>query len=501
MKLRIAAVFAGLLLALAGFFVWIAQSDWLRGRVLTGIVTEAERVTGGAVKLKAFRFDWRTLTAEVDEFEIRGTEPADQAPLLTVDKIRVGLTIISLLARDIRVKKIEAIRPRAHLILLANGKTNIPAPKIRKTGKGAAQTILDLKIGQFDARNGEFLLADTVTPWEARGEKLEAQIAYEPKGGRYSGTVGVAALHVKQFDVQLTASAAMELDRIIVVDAKLRTAGSEVNLRNTMMHHFADPVWTGQYEAKVALKEFLKGAQGTAVASGSGRFVSPKDYQVTGNMTGSGIGFELFRNMSVAADFDAGPEKVFVKRANIRVMGGEVVGSGELLGFERFKASGRLEHFGLAQVATLRTKQKLPYDGIIGGSFKIEGTMRNQRGQAQLVISPVKAGAPVRGNIQVKFDTGARRIELGHSSIDLPHSHVEVAGTLGDRLDVQVDSSDAKDLLPFLLEKAKPDVGWGGMAFRGTVSGPLDHPMVAGSATGRDVRYQKYTVGSVAGDF
>jgi translocation and assembly module TamB len=502
MKLRLAAIFAGLLIVLAGVSVWLAQSDWLRDKVLREIVTQAERVTGGAVRLRAFRFDWKTLTAEVDRFEIRGTEPAGEAPLLAVEKIRVGLTIVSLFARDIRVGTIEVIRPRAHLMLLANGKTNIPEPKIRTKNKGAAQTILDLKIGKFDLRNGEFLVAHTVTPWEARGEKLEAQVAYDPGGARYTGTVAVAALHMKPCDVQVTASAAMEADRLMISSARLKTAESEVELRNTMMHHFAEPVWTGQYQAKVALKEFLKGAQGVAVASGSGRFVSTTDYRVTGNVTGAGLGFAWFRNASLAADFDAGPEKVTVRRAGVRVMGGEVVGSGELLGYERFKASGRLEHFDLAQVAALRTKQKLPYDGLIAGPFQVEGTLRQQKGQAQLALSPVKAGTPVRGDVSVRFDTAARRIELGRSWVDLPHSHVEATGTLGDRLEVKADSTDAGDLLPLLLlEKTKPDFAWAGMTFRGTVSGPLERPTVAGMATGRDVKYGQYALESVAGDF
>ena len=204
--------------------------------------------------------------------------------------------------------------------------------------------------------------------------------------------------------------------------------------------------------------------------------------------------------MTVAADFDAGPGKVAIKRASVRAMGGEVVGSGELLDFQKIKASGRLEHFDLAQVATLRTKQKLPYDALINGPFQVEGTLRQQKGQAQLTVSPVKTGAPVRGELAVKFDTAARRIEMGHSWIDLPHSHVEVSGTLGERLDVKADSTDASDVLP-LFEKTKPDIAWGAVTFRGTVSGPLNEPVVAGSATARDVRYQEYKVQSVAGDF
>jgi translocation and assembly module TamB len=506
MKLRIAAVLVGLPIMLAWVGVWIAQSDWLRERVLTEIVTQAERVTGGAVKLKAFRFNWRALTAEVDQFEIRGTEPADQAPLLTVEKIRVGLTIVSLVTRDIRISTVEAIRPRVHLILLANGKTNIPEPKLKTRTKGAVQTILDLKIGRFDARMGEFLLANTVTPWEAKGEHLETQIEYEPKGARYSGNVSLAKLFVKPYELQVTAGAAMELDRIVILRAQIKTGGSEVELKNTMLHHFSSPEWTGQYDAKVALKDLLKGAEGVALATGSGRFVSTKDYQVTGSATGTGIGFDLFRgfiprNMTVAADFDAGPDKVSVKRATVRTLGGEVVGSGELLGFAQFKASGRLEHFDLAQVTTLRTKQKLPYDAMIDGPFQIEGTLRQQKGQAQLAVSPVKTGAAVRGDVAVKFDTATQRVELGHSWIDLPHSHLEVAGTLGERLEVKADSSDAADVLPLLLENAKPEIAWGAASFRGTVTGPLLDPLIAGFATGRDVKYQDYKVESVAGDF
>jgi len=164
MKLKIALVVTAFLISLTGVGVWVAQSDWLREKVLTAIVTQAEKTTGGAVKLKAFRLDWKTLIAEVDDFEIRGTEPANEAPLLTIDKIRVGLTIVSLVARDVRVAWVEATHPKAHLILLANGKTNIPQPKIRRQNKTAAETILDLKIGKYEVRNGEFLLAEKNLP-------------------------------------------------------------------------------------------------------------------------------------------------------------------------------------------------------------------------------------------------------------------------------------------------------------------------------------------------
>jgi translocation and assembly module TamB len=503
--LRLGLVLLALLLVLTGVGVWIAQSDWLRERVRTEIVTQAERASGGKVELGAFRFDWRNLTAQVDRFVIHGTEPAGQAPLLRVEKVTVQLQIISLFTRDFRIRKSEAIRPEAHLILAADGKTNIPQPKLRKPGKSVSEIILDLKINRFDVTDGSFLVEAAGQPphrhpWEAHGENLVAQLAYEERARRYTGTVSLAALHVKTVTLQITASASMEQDRILVTSATVRTAESEVSLRNTQMSHFASPVWTGQYQAKVVLKEFTKLARGTLLAQGSGRYVSLSDYQSTGKVTSQDFGFDRYRNLHVAADFDADPRKIVVKRARVQALGGDVTLAGELLDFERFKASGRAERVDLAQVVALYFKTKLAYDAGIAGPFNVEGTWHRLRGSASLTISPAKHGPAARGAAVVKFDTATRKVDLGHSYVDLPSSHVEATGTLGDRLEVKLDSRNAGDLLPF-LPGTRPDLSYGALTFNGTVTGPLDHPQIAGTAAAQNVRYQQQHLDLVTGDF
>jgi translocation and assembly module TamB len=503
--LRASLVVVVLLLLLTGTGVWIAQSDWLRERVRSEIITGTERVTGGKVELGAFRFDWHTLTAQVDRFVIHGTEPADQAPLLRVERATVELEIISLFARNFRLRKIEAIRPEAHLILGPDGKTNIPEPKVRKAGKGVAEIILDLKIARFDLSGGSFLLESAgqpprIRPWEAHGDNLTAQLAYEEAVRRYSGTISLAALQVKPLVLQITASASMEQDRILITQATVKSAQSELTLRNTQLNHFAAPVWTGQYQAKVVLKEFTKLARGTLLAEGSARYVSLSDYQSTGKASSSDFSFDVFHNLRVAADFDADPVKISVKRARVLTMGGEITGAGELVDFERYKASGRAAHFNLAQVVALYTKQKLPYNASIAGPFDVQGTFGSIRGSASLTISPAKQGPSARGEIAVKFDTATRKVDLGHSYVDLPASHVEATGTLGESLTVQLNSRDANDLLPF-LPGTKPDLQYGALTFAGTVAGPLDHPLIAGLVTAQNVKYQQQILDSVAGDF
>ncbi len=75
------AVTAGLLVA-ATVGVTIARSDWFREKVRERIISEAARAINGQVELGEFKFNWKTLTAELDNLTIHGTEPAGQPPLL-----------------------------------------------------------------------------------------------------------------------------------------------------------------------------------------------------------------------------------------------------------------------------------------------------------------------------------------------------------------------------------------------------------------------------------
>ena len=82
-----------------------------------------------ADEIGALQLDWRTLTAQVDNLTIHGTEPVDVAPLLAVKRIVIGFKIVSLVEREFNVALIEAEDPRAHLMIEPDGSTNLPRPK------------------------------------------------------------------------------------------------------------------------------------------------------------------------------------------------------------------------------------------------------------------------------------------------------------------------------------------------------------------------------------
>src|ERR1700733_870749 len=144
-----------LLVLLAGVSVLlIARSDWLREKLRTAVIEQAEKATGGRIEIKKVGLELTGMTAEVDGLVIHGTESPNMAPLLAVDHVTIGIRIISLWTRDVRLSRIDVIHPKVHIVVDVNGDINLPRPKV--PGKTSTQdAILNLKIGRFDVRNGE----------------------------------------------------------------------------------------------------------------------------------------------------------------------------------------------------------------------------------------------------------------------------------------------------------------------------------------------------------
>ncbi len=76
--ISVGSVIALLVIAVVAV-VWIGNSDWLREKFRQRIVAEAMAATGGRVEIGAFKLDWRTLTAELDNVVLHGKEPPGTA--------------------------------------------------------------------------------------------------------------------------------------------------------------------------------------------------------------------------------------------------------------------------------------------------------------------------------------------------------------------------------------------------------------------------------------
>jgi translocation and assembly module TamB len=514
--------------------VVLVRNGWVEEKIREKIVDAAETATGGKIEIGALRVDWKTWTATVDRLVIHGTEPVGAEPLLAVRRVVVGLKIISFIDRNINVRSVVVDDPRASLIVLPDGTTNVPQPKTTRTGKPVVETILGLKIGKFDLLNGVVAVdrysgGKTVTPWNARGENLTAHVTYNggstQQAPRYDGAISIAPLDLvwkgtgkSQVHVspRITLTASMEQNRVTVSTATVKLPQSEVELTNMVVDGFTKPVTTAHYSAHVALAEAEQAFHlvnfrhtGTINVTGDLRYVSATDYHATGEVKGSGIGYGKIPDMRVSAKVSADPDSLLIGALAIDAMGGQMRGGAEIRKLEDIHVAGRLDHFDARSLASLGGVAKLPYDGIVSGPFDLTGKLEDSNlhhlvADATLAVTPAPNDIPVHGAIAAKYNGATNTVALGRSWIELPSTRLDLTGVLGQRLEVRLSTHDLGDLAPVVDLKTlqatlAPQTG--SITFDGTVTGALADPRAAGHAIVQNANVRGQQIDSLTGDF
>ncbi len=522
-----------LIVVIAG--LTIVRSQWFHDKVRDRIVSEVEKSTGGRVEIDRFDFDWHTMTATVHGFTIHGTEPANDPPLLHADDIVVGLKIISILKRDVDIALLKVDQPKAFLLVAADGTTNVPNPKApKKSDKTPVETILDLAVGRFELNNGSAEIRGAGQPpkaqsYAAKGDNLHVVFTFDPAVPRYHGDISLAPMDVAYGDyrplpVNLTSTISIEKNKLVLETANLTSGDSQLHL-NGQIENFTAPVITGEYKAKVSVGQVgsilkLQSKQsGWLEANGSASYKTAADYAISGVVKAYDVDYRAagmsLRNLRAEAKIDGGPHTVSINDLKAYALGGEITAKAEIVEFDRYKVNGELHHFDIRQVATLATREKLPYDGNVSGPFFGEGRIQDLKynrfiATARLAISPAGRGMPVHGLLDAKYNGGKDELDLGKSFLALPNTRLEVSGILGRQLQVHLASSNLNDLLPAMQTAAKPGQAvpvipvtvtpTGKLVFDGTVTGKLANPVLAGHVGGSNFTVQNQTIDAVNAD-
>ena len=533
---RIAWITAGslllLLLVVALTGVLSVQSPWFYNKVRQRIVSVTETATGGRAEISKFTFDWRTLTATVTGFTLHGAEPANDPPLLHADQIVVGLKIISVFKRDFDIALLHVSRPHAFLLVARDGSTNIPTPKMPSaSNRPAIETILDLAIQHFDLNDGiaEIHASGSPPRWQsyhAKGDNLRALFTYDAKAPRYHGDLSAARLFFAYTGclpvlADLKATVAIEKNRIVLEQSEIVSGDSEMKV-NGRMENFTAPVITAEYRARLSVGQIgyvmkLKSRQsGWLEANGSASYKSAQDFALSGLMKAYDLNYQVpgvaLRNVRAQAKIDGGPKSISIDQIVLDALGGRLTGKAEVTNFERFKFNGEAKHFDILEVASLATREKLPYDGLASGPVFAEGRildLKNNRftATARVNISPASSGTPVHGMLDVKYNGARDTLDLGQSFIELPNTRLDLQGTMGQTLKVRLASSNLNDLLPVLQVAGSPTTPvpltltpQGQVTFDGTVTGKLESPVLAGHVGGANFIVQNEKIDSVNAD-
>jgi translocation and assembly module TamB len=190
----------GVLLVLAigsaiGLYFW-ASSPAFEDLVRRRMIAQLEDLTGGRVEIGSFEWDLLHLRATATGITIHGMEAASEAPYAHVDRLRVQIAVVGLftlgLPTRVVLQEAEILRPEFHLIVYADGSTNQPHPKSKRTSKTPAMdTLFDAEIGQLAIEQGTVHIANLRAPLDLEAHDAHVQLVWVPDAGYAMGPVAM----------------------------------------------------------------------------------------------------------------------------------------------------------------------------------------------------------------------------------------------------------------------------------------------------------------------
>jgi translocation and assembly module TamB len=464
---------AGVAIAVCGVGLLALQSQWFRNRVRQKIVSVTEHASGGRVEIGSFSYNWRDLTAEVSPFVLHGTEPAPEAPLLSADKIQIRLRIISLFEKKVDIASLVLERPRLHVMVAADGSTNIPRPKVAERSHSFVEQLLDLKVQHVELRHGQADYNSWKLPLDAAGEHLEVSLRYEatgPQAPRYlcsissqGGRISSPKLRTPA-EMGVDAEIAIGKNSIQLLSGKFASSGMNVDAAGTI-ESLSEPHAELDFNATVPLEELSKmisvpvEPRGTVDFLGHVSAGSGTPYHLTGKLSGKGLGYVHqgveISGVNFSTHADAGPAMIRLPDLELSTAQGRFHGAVQVAGSERVSVKGAVDGFPIAEVGRLTRRDTGALSGTVSGPIQLDGrvTPNGLAGvvaSAELALKAGEAGLPVQGLIVLNYDQRAGSFRLGDSQIVVGASQVSASGTFGDNVTVHVASRNLDDTIPVL---------------------------------------------------
>ena len=206
-------------------------------------------------------------------------------------------------------------------------------------------------------------------------------------------------------------------------------------------------------------------------------------------------GQTALRDINFTSQVHADPQQVQLAKMRLAAVGGEIIGDLRVEQFERLALDAELRNFDLQRVTRDVTSKHLGYAGVLSGPVKVRDNLKAKgttgvTAEAHLSIAPRTQGVPVSSHLNATYNGAQDTVELAQSYIALPHSRLDLIGTLGKQVDLHLLSRNLNDFLPAaaFASSGKPTTELpitlqnGTAALNARVTGSLSAPQLSGNA-------------------
>ena len=515
------ACVASIALLLIGISVLAVQSTWFKNKVRLRIVSIIEKTTGGRAELQDFDYEWRTLSVDMRGFVLHGSEAPSAPPLFKARRIHMQFTIVSFLKKDVDINNLTVDVPEIYLILKSDGNTNLPRPRVPAIRSNIAQQLINLAIQHFELNRGTAEVDNRKYSLDARGNQLQAVVAYASQPSRYSGSLSSRDVLLRSaVAAPLTADIATTFvlanDRLEFPHALIASKGNRVEGAATI-DHLAHPKTTFSLNAHLGATEvahfatFLGASSGALALTGSGTYAD-QHYSFEGSLDGLDMAYKgssfALTGITFGSTLTASNNGLFLSKLRAKALGATITGGLSLKHLRSLSLQGRFEGLSVREAGKLFTRRPLVWDGYASGPFTLAGDVKEMSSfelSSTADIVPGSHGIPLGGSVHLFYAAQGNSLRFADSALKLPDSIIGFSGALGDTLNLSLNSTNLQDLPPLLafVSPAHNALAFpfqldnGRAHFTGSIDGNLLSPSIKGRLALSRLRYRQFILDTV----
>ncbi|MGA9888520.1 MAG: hypothetical protein WBQ31_13555, partial [Candidatus Acidiferrales bacterium] len=390
--LRWLAAMLLLVVLLCGAAFLVLQSGLMNQWIRNSLVRQIEARTGARVELGAFHLHLLRLQAELDNLTLHGLEGPAELPLFHVNRLDVGLTILSFFHREFKIDQLIAEHPALYVRLSKGGASNIPTPQVPAGKNPWQETLFNLRIGRLELHDGSATINDQRIPLDVKGQNLAFLLQYAVASDGNDAYVGSLTWDQVQLALQrdlpfrfdVAAKFTLHRNAFELDEFTWKGPHSELNLR-AELPSFAKSDWDLHYRGRLSLQDirtiFREPLTPDLIAdfSGQGHYASG-DWSGSGHFDGHDIKmpYQWFHatNLETWGDYEFSKNLLTVQNLSVRALEGALDGHLEMdMKTLAFRTQTHFHHASLADAFSAVNNTDFPVDTLHwDGSIDVDST-------------------------------------------------------------------------------------------------------------------------------
>lgn len=531
------------LLVIFGPLAFVVTSAWFHNYALHKLEQEASAKLNTQVDLQNYSIHLSYLSADLYGLTIYGAPAHNDPPLLQVQHVSMGVRVISFLHKRWYLDRLRIDYPVVQVFTNSQGVSNIPA--ISSSSGGSTFNIFQVGVRHAKLDHGKLYLDNKKSDLEADLQDLDFRSEFNKAHQEYSAAVSYRNGHLRvgffqpiQHDLEAKFTATSNTFHLI--DARIKSGKSRVSVKG-FLKNYREPLVYAAYDADLNVEEVARILKRPSIPAGTVHTKGLVTYR-------QGAGRPLFDSLTVHGDVNSrllilktpnlytqvshiygdytlDNGNVTVQHLQACVLGGQLQASGsinDVAGNMRSKVTASLRGLSLATAQMLLPATDATRDIGLRGMMNADANASWGKTFSDLIVQGnanvrgrvfsrhTASALPVQSAIHGTYRAVGSQVDLTHSYLEMPQTHLDMDGILSGRsnLTVHFQSNDLHELEtlvsivhPSARGKATRALRLTGAAtFQGIVRGSTTNPKIAGKLSAANVRFKVSTLPLIMSD-